>query len=93
MKFRCEAIFTSFHLSAYADHIHPARGEPYLFHALVVPVEGGGCFLYGLDKTLTRADYLSLFAELKAMHFIEAKWHSNGIVRCISLKDPLVLEK
>lgn len=87
MRFRCETIFTAYHLSAYADGISTGRAlkTTYLFHALVVPADNGGCFLYGLDETLTRSQYQALFNELRLMRFTEAAWLHGGGVRRVEL--------
>ena len=81
---KIDPIYTSFHLTGYPDGIDvSANKHPkarYLFHALVVPTDGGNCFLYGLDESLTREHFEELKEELRLMRFVSVSWHKNGAV-------------
>lgn len=74
----------AWHLTSYTEGIDPktayALKIPYIYHALVVSVEGGKCFLYGLDDRLTLDQFTEIKVELRRMCFNEVSWHSNGHV-------------
>jgi hypothetical protein len=83
-----EPIHDSFHMKCFENTVkinNFKRTSPhYLFHALVVPVEGNGhSWVYGLDDKITPAQFEELKTELKLMHFTGVSWHRNGIVQRI----------
>jgi hypothetical protein len=78
-------IKDAWHLTGYAKGINAKTAYkqkiPYIYHAVAISVEGGRCFLYGLDDHLTSDQFAELKEELQRMSFNEVGRHNiDGVI-------------